>query len=61
MLKVAPWQIRFPKEAQLVGAILAGYGELEFAALRSKSTISDDDQGQGVKYIRRCSGALAIE
>jgi hypothetical protein len=30
MPKITPWQIKFPKQAQLVGALLSGYGELEF-------------------------------
>lgn len=42
MLKVAPWQIRFPKEAQLVGAILAGYGELEFELFQCASSSMND-------------------
>ena len=30
MPKITPWQIKFPEEARLVGALLSGYGELEF-------------------------------
>lgn len=42
MPKITPWQIQFPKEAQLVGAILAGYGELEFELFQCVSSGMND-------------------